>query len=116
MAEQLCQRALPGLVDRQFCNVRQWWFREHELDVLGLADEGLVAGECTFTSRQVSEGVFADLERTTSEVRWSGAPVDGETLYVLFSRSGYTDDLERTADVRDDVQLFSLSDLFDSAF
>jgi len=109
--ERLCQRALWDLVDRRFRDVGQWWFKEHELDVLGLTDEGLVAGECKFTSRPVSEGVLADLERTTSEVRWSEEPTDGQTLYVLFSRSGYTDDLERVADTRDDVRLFDLSDL-----
>jgi len=114
--ERLCQRALPDLVDRQFRDVGQWWFREHELDVLGLADEGLVAGECKFTSQPVSEGVLADLERTASEVRWSAEPADGDTLYVLFSRSGYTADLERAAEARDDIQLFGLSDLFETGF
>ena len=109
--ERLCQRELPGLIDRRFRDVGQWWFKEHELDVLGLTDEGLVVGECKFTSRPVSEGVLADLERTASKVRWSEEPADGETLYVLFSRSGYTDDLERAADARDDVLLFELSDL-----
>lgn len=110
--ERLCQRALPDLVDRQFRDVGQWWFREHELDVLGLTEEGLVAGECKFTSQPVSEGVLVDLERTAANVRWSAAPPDGDTLYVLFSRSGYTDDLERVAAARDDVALFGLSDLF----
>jgi AAA+ ATPase superfamily predicted ATPase len=109
--ERLCQRALPDLVDRQFRDVGQWWFREHELDVVGLTDDGLVAGECKFTSQPVSEGVLADLERTASEVRWSEGPADGETLYVLFSRSGYTDDLEHAADTRGDVRLLELPDL-----
>lgn len=109
--ERLCQRALPGLIDRQFQDIRQWWFKEHELDVLGLTDKGLVAGECKFTSHPVSEGVLADLERTTAEVQWSKRPTDGEPLYVLFSRSGYTDDLKNVADTRDNVLLFALSDL-----
>jgi len=109
--ERLCQRALPDLIDRQFRDVGQWWFKEHELDVLGFSDAGLVAGECKFTSQPVSEGVLADLERTTEEVRWSEAPADGEALYVLFSRSGYTDDVKSVADTRDDVRLFELSDL-----
>lgn len=109
--ERLCQQALPDLIDRRFRDVGQWWFKEHELDVLGLTGDGLVAGECKFTSQPVSEGVLTDLERTTSEVRWSDGPTDGETLYVLFSRSGYTDDLERVADMRDDVLLFELADL-----
>ena len=114
--ERLCQRVLPDLVDRQFRDVGQWWFREHELDILGLADEGLVAGECKFTSQPVSEGVLADLERTASEVRWSAEPADGDALYVLFSRSGYTADLECAAEARDDIQLFGLSDLFETGF
>ena len=109
--ERLCQQALPDLVDRQFRDVGQWWFKEHELDVLGLTDEGLVAGECKFTSRPVSEGVLADLERTASKVRWPDGPTDGDPLYVLFSRSGYTDDLQHAANTRDDVLLFGLSDL-----
>ena len=74
--ERRCQRALPDLIDRQFRDVGQWWFKEHELDVLGLTGDGLVAGECTFTSRPVSEGVLADLERTASKVRWSEEPAD----------------------------------------
>jgi AAA+ ATPase superfamily predicted ATPase len=109
--ERLCQQALPDLIDRQFRDVGQWWFKEHELDALGLTDEGLVASECKFTSRPVSEGVLADLERTASNVRWSDGPVDGETLYVLFSRTGYTNDLENAAQTRDDVRLFDLPDL-----
>ena len=109
--ERLCQRALPNLVDRQYRDVGQWWFKEHELDVLGLTDQGLVAGECKFTSRPVSEGVLAELERTSSEVRWSDGPADGNSLYVLFSRSGYTEDLRNVAEAREDVRLFELSDL-----
>ncbi len=109
--ERLCQHALPDRIDRRFRDVGQWWFKQHELDILGLTAEGLVAGECKFTSHPVSEGVLANLERTASEVRWSKAPPDGETLYVLFSRSGYTDDLKNTADTREDVRLFELSDL-----
>ncbi|WP_435065057.1 ATP-binding protein [Halobaculum sp. EA56] len=109
--ERLCQVKLPSLVDRRFRDIGQWWFKDHELDVLGLADEGLVAGECKFTARPVSEGVLADLERTASKVQWSEKPADGEPLYVLFSRSGYTEDLKRVAETRDDVRLYQLSDL-----
>ena len=113
--ERLCQRKLPDLIDQRFRDIGQWWFKEHELDVLGLTTGGLVAGECKFTSRPVSEGVLSDLERTASEVRWAEEPAEGETLYVLFSRSGYTDDLKRAADARTDVLLFELSDLLASS-
>jgi AAA+ ATPase superfamily predicted ATPase len=109
--ERLCQQELPNLIDRQFRDVGQWWFKQHELDVLGLTDEGLVAGECKFTSSPVSEGVLSDLERTTAEVEWSKMPTNADSLYVLFSRSGYSDDLKTVADTRNDVLLFDLTDL-----
>lgn len=109
--ERLCQRALPRLVDRQFSNIGQWWFKQHELDVLGLSENGLVAGECKFTSQPVSEGVLSNLEQTTSEVRWTDEPANARTLYVLFSRSGYTDDLTRAAKSRNDVYLYDLPDV-----
>jgi AAA+ ATPase superfamily predicted ATPase len=109
--ERLCQQAVPELVDRQFLDIGQWWFKEHELDVLGLTTDGLVAGECKFTSTPVSEGVLADLERTTTEVQWGDEPTDATTQYVLFGRSGFTTDLERRAKKRDDVALYGLSDV-----
>lgn len=62
----------------------------------------------------MSEGVLADLERTASDVRWAEEPADGETLYVLFSRSGYSADLEHVAETRDDVSLFEPIDLIDT--
>jgi AAA+ ATPase superfamily predicted ATPase len=113
--ERLCQEVLPQLVDRQFIDVGQWWFKEQELDVLGLSDEGLVTGECKFTTESVSEGVLSDLERTTSAVRWADAPEDGEPLYVLFSRSGYTADVEAVAEERSDVRLFDLSTVINAS-
>nr|WP_245726747.1 DUF234 domain-containing protein [Natronorubrum sediminis] len=106
--ERLCQQALSQLTDQRFTDVGQWWFKQHELDVLGLSEDGLVAGECKFTSRPVSEGVLSDLERTADEVRWSNEPANADPLYTLFSRSGYTDDLKQTAQTRNDVRLFDL--------
>jgi len=59
----------------------------------------------------VSEGVLTTLERTTEHVRWTDMPTDGETQYVIFSRSGYTEDLKRKAAERNDVKLFTLDEI-----
>jgi len=113
--ERLCQHALPRLIDRQFREVGQWWYKDRELDAVGLSDSGLVAGECKFTTQPVSEGVLSNLEQTTANVRWPAGPADGAPLYVLFSRSGYTDDLKRVADTREDVRLFNLPAVIDAS-
>lgn len=109
--ERLCQRALPRLFDSQFLDMGQWWYQEHELDVLGLTDDGLIAGECKFTSTPVREGVLADLERTVEHVRWGDEPADATTQYAIFARSGFTNDLQRRADERVDLELVGLPDV-----
>ena len=109
--EQVCQDVLVRLSDRRVLDIGQWWYKEHELDILGLTESGLIAGECKFTSNPVSEGVLTTLERTTEHVRWTDMPTDGETQYVIFSRSGYTEDLKRKAAERDDVELFTLDEI-----
>jgi hypothetical protein len=51
----------------------------------------LVAGECKYTTRQMTEG---DLKRTARKIQWS--PDDGEEPtyhYCCFCRSGFSDGL-----------------------
>jgi AAA+ ATPase superfamily predicted ATPase len=112
--EILCQKALPALIPRTYEKLGQWWFKEHELDVLGLSQEGLIAGECKFTASPVSEGVLAQLERTTRQVRWNGSGSESEPHFALFSRSGFTDDLKNVAEKRADVSLFDITDVVDA--
>ena len=39
--ERVWQRALRNPGGRRFRDVGQWWFKQRELDVLGLTDDGL---------------------------------------------------------------------------
>lgn len=109
--EILCQNALPTLVPRTYEKIGQWWFKEHAIDVLGLSQEGLIAGECKFTSSPITEGVLAQLERTTRQVRWNGAGSETEPHFALFSRSGFTNDLKSMSKEREDLSLFDISDV-----
>ena len=113
MFEIVCQNALPSLLPKTYQGIGYWWHREHELDVVGLGSDGtLVAGECKYTTRQMTEGDLADLERTAQEVQWS--PDGGGELiyhYCCFCRSGFSDGLRSTAAERDDLSLFTPSDI-----
>lgn len=98
--------ALPFMPER----VGAWWgARDVELDVVGLnAEEGrAVFGESKFWSKPVGVSVLRHLEeqaqkalRDASFQRYRKAPV-----YVIFSASGFTDDLRALADERADVLL-----------
>ncbi|MFB1066085.1 ATP-binding protein [Natrinema sp. H-ect4] len=117
MFEQVCQNALPSLIPNTYQGIGYWWHQQHELDVVGLASDGtLVAGECKYTSREMTEGDLADLERTASRVRWTPPNgTDREEHYCCFCRSGFSDDLQQTAANRDDVSLFTPCDIVPSA-
>ncbi|MCU4742344.1 ATP-binding protein [Natronoglomus mannanivorans] len=112
--ERLCQRALRPLFPEQtLVDVGQWWYQEHEVDVVGLTNERtLVAGECKFQQSPVGYSAFAQLEGHVDELRWT--PADGSDRiceYALFSRSGFEPSVEETAVDRDDLHLFDLDDV-----
>lgn len=62
-------------------------------------------GECEWHRDSVGVAVLDALTAVAPEVRWRGA--DRTVTYAVFSRSGFTDDLEQVAAQRDDVELFT---------
>jgi len=113
MFERVCQHALPTLIPKTYRGIGYWWHNRHEIDVVGLASDGtLVAGECKYTSRKMTDGDLADLERSTAQVQWTPAGgADREEHYCCFCRSGFSDDLRQIAANREDVSLFTPSDI-----
>lgn len=113
MFEIVCQNALPRLIPRTYQGIGYWWHKHHELDVVGLASDGtLVAGECKYTTRKMTEGDLADLERGAAQVEWT--PPNGNEVdyhYCCFCQSGFSDGLQQVAAERDDVSLFTPADI-----
>lgn len=109
--EKLCQEKLPKLIQRQYLSIGQWWFKQHELDILALTKKGLIAGECKFTSKPINNAILDKLEKTTKHVKWPEKPKKAKTHYVLFSKSGYTSNLKKQAQNRNDLHLFNPSDI-----
>ena len=73
-------------------------------------------GECKWTSSPVGESLLSDLEEKAASVRWRG---ENRTEYfVLFSKRGFSETLQETAQERDDLILYDLLEmatLFDVA-
>ncbi len=80
---------------------------------MGLASDGtLVAGECTYTTREMTKSDLTALERRTAQVRWT--PPEGTELthhYCCFCRSGFSAELEAVAEDRDDLSLCTPADI-----
>lgn len=111
--EVVCQNRLPSLIPKAYQGIGYWWHRQHELDVVGLASDGtLVVGECKYTTREMTEGDLADLERNSAEVQWTPEGDEKPTYhYCCFCRSGFSDGLQAVARERDDVSLFTPTEL-----
>ena len=78
----------------------RWWRDEAaEIDVLALVDDvPVLAGECRWQTREVSERDLAELR---AELRHLPAgPARADLLYAFWSRGGPTADLARHPDAR----------------
>ena len=71
----------------------------------------LSLGECKWTTAPVGRGLLDDPTTLESDVRWQGD--SREVIYVLFSRSGFTNELRAVADERPDTYLYGLDELTD---
>ena len=112
--ETLCRDALPDLYpDKLFLDIGRWWYKDHEIDILGFTDEAMmVVGECKFTNAPMDYSALASLEEHAEAVRWTprdGGDVDIE--YALFTRSGATQAVREAVAERDDLNLFDLREI-----
>lgn len=112
--EDLCCSALRALYpDYTITNTGQWWYGEHEIDVVGLTSgETLIVGECKFQQSPLGYDALSNLHTHADELRWS--PQDGSDRvveYALFSRSGFKTSVEEAAAQRDDLRLFTVTDV-----
>lgn len=89
-----------------FSKLGRYWDAKHEIDLAALDPDGknLILGECKYWQEPVGPRVFWDLVAKTDAVPWER---DHRTVwYVLFSVSGFTDDLKALAAQREDLLLF----------
>lgn len=77
----------------------------HEIDVAGVseADNLLVLGECKFWAGHVGINILAQLEQKAEFVDWHKDT--RQTVYILFSINGFSEDLRAVASTRSDVIL-----------
>lgn len=112
--EDLCCRAVWTLYDEYpVVDVGQWWYQDHEVDVVGLTDaDVLIAGECKYRASPTDSSALSSLEAHVAELRWTPDGGEDRTCeYALFSRSGFTDAVRDTAAERSDLRLYSLADV-----
>ena len=88
-----------------FTKLGRYWDARTEIDIAALDPEGknLILGECKYWQEPVDVDVLRDLEAKTDAVAWERS--NRKVWYVLFSVSGFTDELTALATAREDVLL-----------
>lgn len=88
-----------------FTKLGRYWDSKDEIDIVALDPEGknLILGECKYWTEPVGVSVLRNLEAKTESVAWERDK--RKVWYVLFSASGFTQELKALAQSRDDLLL-----------
>ena len=106
--EEVCRyRVRKGVPQGIQCNrVGRWWSKEGEIDIVGLAEDENTAvfGEAKWSINPVGTDILDNLERKAKLVDWRKG--ERKEYFVLFSRSGFTANLENLAGERGNLLLW----------
>jgi Archaea bacterial proteins of unknown function. len=88
-----------------FDKVGRWWSNNTQIDIVALdkTDGNIVFGECKYWSGKVGVDILTVLEGKAKEVNWRNH--ERHNHYVLFSISGFTDELIALSKIRGDILL-----------
>ena len=88
-----------------FAKIGRWWDKENEIDIAAIDPDGknIILGECKYWQDPVGIPVLRELEQKSISVGWQR---NGRQIwYILFSVSGFTDELKGLAAHRNDLLL-----------
>ncbi len=113
--EDICREAIWDMIGRGtfsvlYNRVGRWWGnRDVEIDIVALDTLGgkdILFGECKlYETEPVGLEVLNVLQKKAVSVNWGGA--DRRETYVLFSESGFTEELTEAAAKQGNVRLLS---------
>ncbi|ABC77152.1 ATP-binding protein [Syntrophus aciditrophicus] len=106
--EEVCRSLVrKGLPQGIQCNrVGRWWSKDGEIDIVGLAeDENMILfGEAKWSVNPVGTNVLDNLEKKAQLVDWRKG--ERKEFFVIFSRSGFTQNLEKRAEEQGNLLLW----------
>lgn len=103
--ERMWELNANGAWSFNFTKLGRYWDAKTEIDIAALDTEGknLILGECKYWKEPVGIDVLRDLEAKSACVAWERSA--RKVWYVLFSASGFSDELTALTAARRDVLL-----------
>lgn len=90
-----------------FTKIGRWWDKQNELDIMATDKDKnhFILGECKFKNSAFD---LSELDNTIA--KFKPGKKDGKVYYYLYSKSGFTDEVVKTAKEKD-IRLVSVDDL-----
>ena len=85
----------------------RWWSGGEEIDVVGVCEESLIVGECKYSNKKVGIDILRQLQNRARKIE-SKLPVK---KYLLFSKSGFTDELLLAAEKENNIDMIDAEKL-----
>ncbi|MHB1377341.1 MAG: ATP-binding protein [Candidatus Humimicrobiaceae bacterium] len=109
--QDLCQDILKIKLKStfKFNRIGRWWDnidkKSVEIDLVAIDDENknILFGEAKWSNKKVGTNILKDLKDKSSFVKWEEEK--RKEYYILFSRSGFTEDLLRLAQTEKNILL-----------
>lgn len=79
----------------------RWWNKNEEIDIVGVAEDSLIVGECKFSNKKVGIDILEKLQEKARHIELK-LPI---SKYILFSKSGFTEDLKKLSEENKNIVL-----------
>ena len=87
--------------------VGRWWDKNTEIDIVGLGEDNkIIFGECKYSKKSIDLNVLKELKDKSKKVIWNNDK--REEYYILFSKSGFSEDLIELAKKESNIVLKKL--------
>ena len=103
--EKMWQLNADNAWDFHFEKVGRWWNNNTEIDIVAIDKENgnIIFGECKYRAGKVGLEVLRELEKKAQQVDWNSS--NRKEHFVIFSISGFTNDLIEISSTRNDLIL-----------
>ncbi|MBQ6843763.1 MAG: ATP-binding protein [Agathobacter sp.] len=105
--EDICREKIWELNGKpmMFNRVGRWWNKDTEIDIVAYDSMGndILFGECKYSEKPKGIEVLSDLRQKSHEVIWKNDT--RKEYFVIFSKSGFTKELENRANESDNIIL-----------
>jgi AAA+ ATPase superfamily predicted ATPase len=103
--EEMWELNAKGKWNFHFDKVGRWWNGNTEIDLVAIDSTGIdiIFGECKYWKNKVGIDVFEELEKKAKSVEWNATR--RKCHFVIFSISGFTDDLIKLSEEREELLL-----------